>query len=123
MSRAQLALVVALHLASTAAATVVCPDCDRVSCSDCDGRDCNGYWKWIADGVCDDGAQPPGVVTFFNFNCAAFEFDGGDCEEPTSAAQFACTDCSGRNCTGQEGRHGDGFCDAWFDTNLELRGV
>jgi len=61
---------------------------------DCDGN-CflNPYfYYYIGDGKCDDGPPP-----YPNFNCAAFNYDGGDCDgnggngatlDPTGAHPF-----------------------------------
>ena len=44
-----------------------------------------------------------GQHTAFNFLCAAFSNDGGDCEsESGQAPTLACVDCAGNNCTGFE---------------------
>jgi len=57
-------------------------------CTDCDGQECcsNGGQSyadyWIGDGYCDDGTDngyPMDNGNFANFNCATFQFDGGDC--------------------------------------------
>lgn len=57
---------------------------------DCDGNDITFRYPniegYLGDGFCDDGStmnQVFGTSTFgddtFNFNCAAFDYDGGDC--------------------------------------------
>ena len=100
--------------------------CERVDCVDCAGLDCNSFRRFVGDGICDNGSYQEGGY-HFDFMCADFNFDEGDCAQPatraptptngTSAAplSFACTDCNGRNCTGRQANLGDGFCDAWFD--------
>jgi hypothetical protein len=58
---------------------------------DCDGRDITfeyaNSWQYIGDGFCDDAstlsqqfAFSQTAATSFNFNCAAYNYDGGDCE-------------------------------------------
>lgn len=58
---------------------------------DCDGTDITFHFKnietYIGDGFCDDGstlnqqyAQEYTTIDIFNFNCAEYNYDGGDCK-------------------------------------------
>ena len=52
--------------------------------------------------------QEDGSTTFMSFNCIELDFDGGDCVEPSCAANEV-VDCSG-NCAPISWL-GDGYCD------------
>jgi hypothetical protein len=49
-------------------------DGSECGCTDCDGENCTGLESSVGDGYCDDGTWG------LNFDCAEFDFDGGDCE-------------------------------------------
>ena len=52
-------------------------ECGEGQALDCDGV-CNDK-SAIGDGICDDAG--PSAFMGVDFNCAEFDFDGGDCEE------------------------------------------
>jgi hypothetical protein len=69
----------------------------------------------LGDGWCDDGGTYPE-----NFNCEYFEWDEGDCEDPTAdmdadAGADGSTDADGgstEECTGMVSWISDGYCDS-----------
>lgn len=102
---------------------IECPGCERAICVDCQGVVCNGYVDLVGDGTCNDGTYLTHGV-HFDFNCLEFNYDKGDCADPTTttvAPEYECTDCNGRNCTGHLSSLGDGFCDAWFDVSFNCK--
>jgi len=84
--------------------------CTENICIDCAGQDCTGHEGWVGDGYCDDGASG------FDFNCMAFEGDGGDCaagpggETSLCGADFV-SDCSGDGDCCPVSYIGDGYGD------------
>ncbi|MDP7040556.1 MAG: hypothetical protein QGI45_15465, partial [Myxococcota bacterium] len=72
-------------------------DCNEGEISDCRG-DCHlaSTLDWLADDFCDDGTNPEYLV---DFDCALFQFDGGDCaaQSQDCIAEGLLFDCSG-NC-------------------------
>jgi len=70
---------------------------------DCDGRDITYAYsnlaQYIGDGFCDDGSTLNQDFAFFsvgtppfNFNCEAFEYDGGDCKLDCHESIYWATD-------------------------------
>ena len=59
------------------------------SCTACGPTktECTQAKHWIGDGFCDSGVGPFGL----DFNCSAFEFDGGDCKEATLTTTITAT--------------------------------
>ena len=83
---------------------VACEDQGLITCSDgscaaseadCPAMltDCSGvefdeaYLVWIGDGYCDDGTDQ-GWTPILDFNCAEYDFDGGDCGGVSSSSHF-----------------------------------
>jgi hypothetical protein len=89
----------------------VSEDCDDDEIEDCDG-DCAPA-GWLGDGICDDGSLYPG-----NLDCAAHDFDDGDCDADTEPdpdpVDEGCDDGEVEDCFGDcfpESWIGDGDCD------------
>ena len=86
-------------------------DCEEedvwVPCYDCNGQLCMQQQQWsLGDGECDHG-----VWGEADFNCSAFNFDDGDCDDVD--AWVPCYDCAGNYCRDtQTSFIGDGYCDA-----------
>ena len=60
----------------------------RVGCPQGEIADCNGNCvpeDWLGDGYCDDGTYEWNGIPIY-LNCEEFNWDGGDCEEPTGKA-------------------------------------
>jgi len=54
-----------------------------LECADCNGIDCTYYDQYVGDGYCDDGHSFHGHQ-MFDFNCAKFNMDNGDCDRTTT---------------------------------------
>ncbi len=70
--------------------------CDAQQCPPGQVPDCSGKCappEWIGDGFCDNEASEFGA----NFYCAAFDWDGGDCELDNCGNQY-CQESLGENC-------------------------
>ncbi len=74
---------------------------------DCAGNITSGdvAQSWLGDGYCDDGTYGP------NFNCAAYNYDNGDCAG--GGVQATATDCVGNTTSLAQIQAwlGDGYCD------------
>ncbi len=82
--------------------------------------DCNGVEgpaDWIGDGYCDDGYWGS------DFNCEAFDFDGGDCEEDDDN-EWPWNDSTDVECPWDNdfpgGSNGDDFDEDTFEDMLEI---
>ena len=73
-------------------------------------EDCNGNCApegWILDGICDDGTLAEAY-----FNCEAFDWDGGDCDDITIL--YGCTDEDALNFN-PDATEDDGSCEYSID--------
>ena len=89
--------------------TVGCP---AGEIQDCNGNCCPDYW--VGDGYCDDGQYSYNGIPIY-LNCAALNYDNGDCDGGGGGSNADCDDphyCS--DCDGCEGSCCPNYCSGFY---------